>query len=90
MVTCDKVGFHSLSDYGRFSVVIWLWDTWDHANLFWLKVLVLPLSMRNLKGLACTSRLWGRFEILYHLCECGFVFGNLGFVMVLYSALFAW
>ena len=57
--------------------------------MFWLKILVLPIGMRSLKGLACTSRLWGRFEILYHLCEWGFTFENLGFVMVIYSALFA-
>ena len=89
MVTFLEVVFHSLNNYGQFSVVIWLLGSWDFANWFWLKILVLPMGMMSLRGLIYTSCLWEWFEILYHLCEWGFTFENLQFVMKFYSALLA-
>ena len=34
-------------------------------NLFWLKILLLPIGVWSLGWLAGTCSLWGRFEILY-------------------------
>ena len=65
MVICVETRFHSLNDYRRFSAVVWLWSLLDLVNLFWLKILLLPISLWSLGWLAGTSRLWGRFEILY-------------------------
>ena len=38
-------GFPSLDDYGRFSAVVWLRSFLDLANLFWLRVLLVPVGV---------------------------------------------
>ena len=65
MVICVETRFHSLGDYRQFPAVVWLWSLLDIANLFWLKVLLLPVGVWSLGWLAGTCCLWGRFEILY-------------------------
>ena len=37
--------FSSLDDYGQFSAVVWLRSFLDLANLFWLKVLLVPVGV---------------------------------------------
>ena len=70
----SRTGFSSLDDYGRFSAVVWLKSFPDLANLFWLKVLLVPVGVWSLGWLFGAHRLWGRFEILY-----GYVNGALRF-----------
>ena len=65
MVICVETRFHSLDDYRQFSTVLWLWSLLDLANLFWLKILLLPVGVLSLDWLAGTCHLWGQFEILY-------------------------
>ena len=65
MDICVETRFHSLGDYRRFPAVVWLWSLLDLVNLFWLKVLLLPVGVWSLGWLTGTCRLWGRFEILY-------------------------
>ena len=65
MVICVETRFHSLNDYRRFSAVVWLWDLLHLANLFWLKILSLPIGVYNLGWLSGTCHLWRGFEILY-------------------------
>ena len=65
MVICVEMRFHSLDNYRRFSAVGCLWNLLDLANLFWLKILLLPVGVWSLDWLAGTFRLWGQFEILY-------------------------
>ena len=79
--------FHLLNDYRRFSAVVWLWSLLNLAILFWLKILLLPIGVWSLGWLAGTCRLWGRFENLIQLCEWGFTFEPLPFVMGFYFAL---
>ena len=57
--------FHSLNNYRRFSAIVWFWNLLDLANLFWLKILLLPIGVWSLGWLVGTCCLWGRFEILY-------------------------
>ena len=67
-------GFLRLDDYGWFSAVVWLRSFLDLANLFWLKVLLVPVGVWSLGWSVGARRLWGRFEILY-----GYVNGDLRF-----------
>ena len=39
------MGFSSLDGYGRFSAVVWLRSFLDLANLFWSKVLLVPVGV---------------------------------------------
>ena len=64
-VYLSRTGFPSLDDYGRFSAVVWLRSFLDLANLFWLKVLLVPVGMWSLGWSVGSCHLWGRFEILY-------------------------
>ena len=73
-VYLSRTGFPSLDDYGRFSAVVWLRSFLDLANLFWLKVLLVPVGVWSLGWLVGACRLWGQFEILY-----GYVNGALRF-----------
>ena len=41
----SRMGFSSLDDYGRFSAVVWLKSFLDLADLFWLKVLLVPVGV---------------------------------------------
>ena len=41
----SRTGFSSLDNYGRFSAVVWLKSFLDLANLFWLKVLLVPVGV---------------------------------------------
>ena len=41
----SRTRFSSLDDYGRFSAVVWLRSFLDLANLFWLKVLLVPVGV---------------------------------------------
>ena len=41
----SRMGFPSLDDYWRFSAVVWLRSFLDLANLFWLKVLLVPVGV---------------------------------------------
>ena len=41
----SRTEFPSLDDYGRFSAVVWLRSFLDLANLFWLKVLLVPVGV---------------------------------------------
>ena len=41
----SRTGFSSLDDYGRFSAVVRLRSFLDLANLFWLKVLLVPVGV---------------------------------------------
>ena len=41
----SRMGFSSLDDYGRFSAAVWLRSFLDLANLFWLKVLLVPVGV---------------------------------------------
>ena len=41
----SRTGFSSLGNYGRFSAVVWLRSFLDLANLFWLKVLLVPVGV---------------------------------------------
>ena len=70
----SRMGFSSLDDYGRFSAVVWLRSFLDLVNLFWLKVLLVPVGVWSLGWSVGACRLWGRFEILY-----GYVNGALRF-----------
>ena len=74
MVICVEVRFHSLNDYRQFPAVVWLWGPLNLANLFWLKILLLPMGVWCLGWMAGTCRLWGRFEIFIPLCGWGFRF----------------
>ena len=66
MVTCVQVGFYLLNDCGQLFIVIWLWGAWNLVDWFWLWILVLPMGVGSLRWLAYTSRLCGRFKILYN------------------------
>ena len=44
-VYLSRTGFSSLDDYGQFSAVVWLRSFLDLANLFWLKVLLVPVGV---------------------------------------------
>ena len=57
MVICVEVRFHSLDDYRQFSAVVWLWSFLDLANIFWLKILLMPIGVWSLDWLAGTFRL---------------------------------
>ena len=65
MVYLSRTGFPSLDDYGWFSAVVWLRSFLDLANLFWLKVLLVPVGVWSLGWSVGAFRLWGWFEILY-------------------------
>ena len=41
----SRTGFSLLDDYGRFSAVVQLRSFLDLANLFWLKVLLVPVGV---------------------------------------------
>ena len=75
-----------MNDYRRFSVVVWLWGPLNLANLFWLKIILLPKGVWSLGWVPSTCHLWGRFEIFIQLCGWGFTFEVLPFVMGFYSA----
>ena len=70
----SRMGFSSLDDYGRFSAVVWLRSFLGLANLFWLKVLLVPVGVGSLGWSVGACLLWGQFEILY-----GYVNGALRF-----------
>ena len=80
-------GVFSLDDYGRFSAVVWLRSFLDLANLFWLKILLVPVGVWSLGWSVGACHLWGRFEIFVWLCEWGFTFRTLPFLMRFYFAL---
>ena len=65
MVICVEKRLHSLDDYRQFSAVVWVWGLLDLANLFCLRILLLPVGLWSLGWLASTCHLWGQFEILY-------------------------
>ena len=41
----SRTGFSSLDDYGQFSTVVQLRNFLDLVNLFWLKVLLVPVGV---------------------------------------------
>ena len=41
----SRTGFPLLDDYGRFSALVWLRSFLDLANLFWLKVVLVPVGV---------------------------------------------
>ena len=41
----SRTGFSSLDDYGRFSAAVQLRSFLHLANLFWLKVLLVPMGV---------------------------------------------
>ena len=41
----SRTGFSSLDDYERFSAVVWLRSFLYLVNLFWLKVLLVPVGV---------------------------------------------
>ena len=91
MVILSRNGVSSLDDYGQFSAVVWLRSFLDLANLFWLKVLMVPVGVWSLGWSVGACCLWGSFEILYgyvngalrfKLCRLWWVFTLLYFVQM--------
>ena len=55
----SRTGFSSLDDYRRFFAVVWLRNFLDLANLFWLKVLLVPVGVCGLGWSVGACHLWG-------------------------------